>query len=136
MAADNTFSYSVNGGEPFKIKLEGDRYNTGKPKWSLVDWDAFEDMVAVLEYGTKKYAAFNWKRGLKITEIMESMQRHINAIMRGEDIDKESGLSHIGHLQCNAMFLGYMIKYRKDMDDRYIDHNKPENNNIENDKIN
>lgn len=66
----------------------------------------------------------NWKGGLKVTEVIESMQRHINALMRGENNDPESGLPHIGHIQCNAMFLGYMLKYKKDMDDRFIDSNK------------
>lgn len=103
---------------------QGDRFNEGKLKWSLVDWDAFEEMVRVLMFGAKKYDAHNWKKGLKVTEIVESLQRHVNAIMRGEDIDPESGLPHIGHIQCNVMFLGYMFKYRKNMDDRFRDPNK------------
>lgn len=102
----------------------GDRFNQGKLKWSLVDLDAFEDMVRVLEFGCVKYSAHNWKKGLKVSEILESTQRHINAIARGEDIDPESGLSHAGHLQCNTMFLAYMLKYKPEMDDRFIDENK------------
>lgn len=111
------------------MENKGLRYNDGKLKWSLVDWDAFEDMVRVLEFGAKKYDSHNWKKGLKITEIIESMQRHINAMMRGELSDPESGLPHIGHLQCNAMFLGYMLKFKPEMDDRFIDLNKQKEKN-------
>jgi hypothetical protein len=105
--------------------MQGDRFNTGKPKWSLVDFDALEPMVRVLEFGAQKYSSHNWKKGLKVTEVLESLQRHINGMLRGEDNDPESGLPHTGHIQCNAMFLGYMMMYLKDsMDDRFVDTNK------------
>lgn len=48
----------------------------------------------------------NWKGGLKMTEILDSMMRHIAALQSGEWTDPESGLPHIGHIQCNALFLG------------------------------
>ena len=44
--------------------------------------------------------------------------RHLIAWSNGEDNDKESGLSHLGHAACNIMFLLHMKKYRPDMDDR------------------
>ncbi len=100
------------------------RYNGGKLRWSLVDFDALEDMVKVLEFGAKKYADNNWKKGLKTTEIFESMMRHLTAYMRGEDIDPESGLPHTGHILCNAMFLSYMQRFRPDFDTRHKDKNK------------
>ena len=102
---------------------QGLRYNNGKLKWSLVSWAALTPMVEVLMFGAKKYASFNWCKGLKYTEISESLQRHLNAFMEGEDNDPESKLSHIGHILCNAMFLSYMTLFKKDMDDRYIDQN-------------
>jgi hypothetical protein len=100
------------------------RYNEGKLRWSLVDFDALADMVKVLEYGSRKYADHNWKKGLKTTEIFESMMRHMQAYMRGENVDPESGLPHTGHIMCNAMFLSYMNTYRPDFDTRVIDKNK------------
>jgi len=97
--------------------MQGNRYNDGKLKWSLVDYKALEPMVKVLDYGTLKYAPHNWKKGLLVTEVCESMLRHIHAFLDCENNDPESGLPHIGHIQCNAMFLGAMVK-RPDMDDR------------------
>jgi hypothetical protein len=67
--------------------------------------------------------ANNWKGGLKYTEVCESMLRHVHAFLEGEDDDKESKLSHVGHILCNAMFLSYMVLFRKDLDDRHIDKN-------------
>ena len=96
----------------------GDRFNEGKPKWSLVPQSALIPMVRVLEFGANKYEPFNWTKGLSITEICESLKRHLDAFMEGEDNDPESGLSHIGHIQCNALFLSWMMENRKDLDDR------------------
>jgi hypothetical protein len=103
--------------------MAGLRYNTGKLKWSLVSWKALAPMVRVLMFGAEKYDDHNWKKGLKYTEVTESLQRHLNAFIEGEENDPESKLSHVGHILCNAMFLSYMSVYKKDMDDRYIDLN-------------
>lgn len=81
------------------------RYNSGKPEYSLLAMDCLEPCVRVLEYGAKKYARNNWRKGMPQTEILDSLMRHVSALLRGEMVDEESGLSHIGHIQCNAMFL-------------------------------
>jgi len=83
------------------------RYNSGKRKWSLVDFKSIEPMVEVLEFGAKKYAPDNWKKGLDKKEILESMMRHLTRLMDGELEDAESGISHMGHIMCNAMFYNY-----------------------------
>lgn len=96
----------------------GDRDNNGKPQWSLVDFESFEEMVRVLEFGTKKYAPNNWKKGLPTNQICESVLRHIFAFMRGENLDPESGLNHIAHAQANLMFLQWMLKHKPELDNR------------------
>jgi hypothetical protein len=97
---------------------KGLRFNEGKAKWSLVPQSSLTPMVKVLEYGAKKYAPYNWTKGLSVTEICESLKRHLDAYMEGEDTDPESGESHIGHIQCNAMFLSWMIQNKPEFDDR------------------
>lgn len=103
---------------------KAERDNDGKLQWSLVDFDSLEDMVKVLEFGAKKYAANNWKKGLETTKIVESLIRHLTAYLNGENNDSESGLPHTGHILCNAMFLSYIHKFMPDFDNRYIDTNK------------
>lgn len=80
------------------------RYNEGKLKWSLIHYESMEPMVRVLEFGLKKYKIDNWKIGLDKKENLESMMRHLTRIMDGEEIDPDSGLPHMGHIQCGAMF--------------------------------
>ena len=102
------------------IEEKGLRFNTNKTKWSLVPQSALIPMVEVLEFGANKYSAFNWMKGLSVTEICESLKRHLDSFMEGQDNDVESTLSHIGHIQCNALFLSWMMQNRRDMDDRVI----------------
>ena len=96
----------------------GDRFNEGKPKWSLVPQSSLIPMVRVLEFGAKKYGDYNWTKGLSVRETCESLKRHLDAFMEGEDNDPESKLSHIGHIQCNALFLSWMQEHKPELDDR------------------
>lgn len=73
----------------------------------------------------------NWKKGLPILSICESLKRHLDAFMEGQDNDPESGLNHIGHIQANALFLAWMLENKPEFDDRIvsqIEHNKVEYN--------
>ena len=101
-------------------KAKAMRFNKNKLSWSLVDFESMESMVEVLMFGAKKYERHNWKSGLDVDEVCESLARDLFAFMNGEDKDKESGLSHIGHIQCNSMFLSYMMKHKPELDKRYI----------------
>ena len=98
-------------------KIQADRFNLQKPKWSQVDFKSLEPMVQVLEYGEIKYSKMNWKKGLPATEIIESLLRHTFAMLGGEELDKESGLPHIGHLLSNGMFLSYVLKEKPEFND-------------------
>lgn len=99
------------------------RYNENKRKWSMVDFESLEGMVKVLENGALKYNRDNWKKGMPVTEVIESLLRHTFTLLKGEENDKESGLSHISHIQCNAMFIDYILR------------NKPEFNDLPNNKV-
>lgn len=128
-------------------KPKGLRFNEGKPKWSLVDFKSLEPMIEVLMYGAHKYSSFkdkdgveytgaeisvvkasemtqtysganNWKGGMNITEIFESLMRHLVAYMDGEGYDKESGYKHLGHAMANLMFMIYNDREKPQFDDR------------------
>ena len=111
-----------------KEKEQALRYNNNKPHWSLVHFDSLEPLVRVLEYGEKKYTTVdasgnvisgrnNWKKGMPLSAIMESLFRHVNRILNGEFTDKESGQPHIGHVMANAMFASYVMKYKPEFVD-------------------
>lgn len=88
----------------------GLRFNEGKLRWGLVHYGSLEPMVRVLEAGARKYADNNWRKGMPPRIILECMQRHLAALMDGEVNDKETGLPHIGHIQCNALFYAYFTE--------------------------
>ena len=94
------------------------RYNQGKLQWSIVDFDSLEGLVRVLEYGAAKYAPDNWKKGMPVTQVSESLMRHLFAFLRGEDVDPESGCRHISHVMCNTMFLEYIMREKPHYDNR------------------
>lgn len=101
-----------------ETKEQALRYNEGKLQWSLIDWKSLEGLVRVLEMGAKKYARDNWKKGMPVTQVSESLMRHLFAFMSGEDKDPESGLNHLSHVMCNAMFLEYIMREKPEYDDR------------------
>lgn len=98
------------------------RHDENKTNWSLMPWTAVEEINKVLEFGATKYAANNWQdgTGFRYTRVLNSMLRHIFAFMRGEDLDPESGLSHMAHAGCNVLFILYYLqnKNRYHNDDR------------------
>jgi hypothetical protein len=108
----------VNGVDEFQKTEQALRYNMGKLEWSLVDFDSLEGLVKVLEYGCHKYARNNWKKGMPVTKVSESLMRHLFAFLRGEDVDPESGCRHISHVMCNAMFIEYIMREKPHYDDR------------------
>lgn len=44
--------------------------------------------------------------------------RHMFALLRGEDVDPESGVEHIGHVMSNAMFISNTLHNKPELDDR------------------
>ena len=90
------------------------KHDEGKTDWSLMPFEAIEEINKVLDFGAKKYAAHNWRSGtgFKYTRVLSSLLRHTFAWARGEDLDPESGLSHLAHMGCNVVFLIYYNKYK------------------------
>lgn len=83
----------------------GARFNDGKMPMELIPLIGLESAAAVFGYGAKKYATWNWAKGMPWSVVVGCMLRHLSAMQRGEDIDPESGLPHVGHLMCNALML-------------------------------
>jgi hypothetical protein len=70
--------------------------------------------------GSEKYAPFNWTKGMPVTEVSESLLRHMFAYLNGENEDKESLELHLSHVMCNCMFLIHIMREKPEIDDRTI----------------
>lgn len=72
----------------------------------------------VASFGAKKYEPWNWAKGLPMSQIKSSLERHLWAYFEGEDKDDESKLSHLDHVLWNAIALVYN-EYHQIQDDRF-----------------
>jgi hypothetical protein len=99
---------------------QGAKFDGGKIGVWMLPTEPLEDIAKVLDFGAKKYAAYNWTNGISYSRIYGSLLRHLFAWWRGEDIDPESGLSHLSHAGCNILFLLQFARSRKSFDDRPV----------------
>lgn len=84
------------------------KYDTDKVRMDLVPLECVENVGKVLTYGTKKYAENTWQDLPNFwSRYKAALLRHLTAIDKGELIDPESGLPHIDHVLCNAVFLDW-----------------------------
>ena len=92
---------------------EGKKYDTGKLRWDLLQYDCIEDVVKILTFGAEKYGPNNWQ-GVEPFEdrYFAALMRHLVAFRKGEKIDPESGLSHLAHAMCNVIFLSWNEKHK------------------------
>jgi len=67
--------------------------------------DGWAECAQVFEYGRRKYAAWNWAKGMPWSAVISSAARHLLAMIDGEVLDAESGLPHRGHVFCNIVML-------------------------------
>lgn len=97
----------------------GIKHDQNKAIMALIPPEAIEEEAWVWTFGGKKYGLWNWQKGLMYTRIISAILRHTMAIMRGEDIDSESGKLHAAHIRCCAgMLIFFQKNGRVELDDR------------------
>lgn len=97
----------------------GRKDDNGKPRYDLIAPEMLDEIAKVLALGAAKYAPRNWEQGMSWGRVFSAMMRHAWAWWRGEENDPETGLSHLSHLACNAMFLLAYSKRGAGADDRW-----------------
>lgn len=88
-------------------KTEGVKNDTGKLPYELLPSDAIEEILKVLQFGAKKYAARNWELGMDWSRPFAALMRHMWAWFRRENggRDSETGTSHLANAGCCLLFL-------------------------------
>lgn len=98
----------------------GTKFDSGKPRISLIPVEAILGIGKALTYGAKKYQPdHNFRNGIQQTRIADAAFRHLLAWVNGEDKDPESGLPHLYHAGASIAMLIWMTENRKDLDDRW-----------------
>jgi hypothetical protein len=78
--------------------------------------DGWLECARVFEYGKKKYAAWNWAKGMPWSVPLACAARHLLQMMgeggyAAEDDDFESKQPHRGHVFCNIVMLLTYVKH-------------------------
>lgn len=83
----------------------GRKDDQDKIRTDLYSVVAYMGVCAVLTFGAKKYAPWNWAKGIHYMRVYGALLRHLFAWMRGQQCDEETGLPHLDHAACCLMFL-------------------------------
>ena len=82
------------------------------PNYDLVPFQEITDAyIRVAEFGAKKYAPWNWTKGLPRVQLLCSLLRHTFAYLRGEERDSESGILHTDHILWNAVAVCHSVHW-------------------------
>ena len=93
------------------LQKEGQKFDSDKPKYSLLVWDFILEIVKVMGFGAKKYSKDNWQLVSNAQErYFDAAMRHLLTWKSGELKDKETSLSHLAHCACCLMFLFWFDK--------------------------
>lgn len=87
----------------------GMKYDAGKPRMDLLlDGcpNALLRISDVLTFGAQKYVAHSWHTVAEgKSRYKAALLRHLTAHALGETLDSESGLPHLAHAACCALFI-------------------------------
>ena len=102
-----------------EMRSPGLKFDSDKVPLSLLSSVWLLGVGRVLAFGAKKYASHNWRGGIQNSRLMDAAMRHILAYNDGEDLDPETGLSHLDHASCCLMFARELAERKPEFDDRY-----------------
>lgn len=110
------------------VQPEPEAYELNDPKGAagalktplgLIPPYAMEQTAWVHKFGASKYGPFNWRdTGVCASTYINAIMRHLNAWRDGEDLDPESGISHLAHIACSCNIMMDANYCEKLQDDR------------------
>ena len=93
---------------------KGLRFNSGKLNLSYCPLSTQIAVASVFAASSVenggKYPDNNWMRGMNWSTPIACAKRHLEAFISGEDLDPQSGVPHLWHVQANiAMLIEYSV---------------------------
>ena len=99
--------------QPTTKTNEGIKHDNEKPDLSLLPREFLDEVAKAMMYGEKKYGRYNYTGGMAWHRIIAACLRHVTAFASGEDTDRESGVSHLGH--AGACVLMLTVYYKRNL---------------------
>lgn len=96
----------------------GIKHDDDKPRTDLLPVRPLLDIANVLAFGAHKYSDRNWEKGFTYSRVYGALLRHVFAWWGGEDVDKETEMSHLAHAGCCLLFLLEFLHTNAGTDDR------------------
>jgi hypothetical protein len=91
-----------------------------KHRFDLIPAEALFALTDIITFGARKYADRNWEKGMSWGRMFGALMRHMWAWWGGEDLDPESGKSHLWHALCCLVFLVAYEQRKIGKDDRSL----------------
>lgn len=86
---------------------QGLKFDNDKIDYTLLPFEALDEVVKVLMHGCKKYSKNNWKFVEPSDRYIKASFRHLISYNKGEKFDKETNLHHLAHATCCMLFKIY-----------------------------
>ena len=81
-------------------------YGNKKPPLHLIPGSALVQMAVAHGLGADKYGPYNWRvTGVNASTYVGAAERHLRSWYDGEQIDPESGVSHLAHALASIAIL-------------------------------
>lgn len=105
-------------GQPWPL-TEGAKFDDGKVRMELIPPELMTAVGTILTFGAQKYEDRNWEKGMAWSRVYGALMRHLCAWWGGEEIDPETGKSHLWHAACCIAFLIAYEMRGSGTDDRF-----------------
>lgn len=97
--------------------MAGMKFDGEKVRMDLLPPEAIRTVAKIFTFGANKYGDHNWREGINHSRLYAAVQRHLNSYWSGEDLDPESGETHLAHAVCGLLMM--MSLDPEKYDDRY-----------------
>jgi hypothetical protein len=105
-------------GEVRKTSATGGQKGTKEARYSLIPTEPLKQLAILFGRGAKKYSERNWEKGYEWDQSYDALLRHLNAWWGGENVDEETGVSHLINAAWHCFALAEFERKHPDYDTR------------------